>query len=150
MATNQRRYVEHKHGNTNHTIWLPPSSRLGRYPDQPEMGDNTYSENYVCPACGLVSAYRSRVVQWRPLGVGNPGPPAGLYAAVLVSRCDEENCEIHVLIRKSTVDTKATDTLVQEAESWTLVDVRCPRGHLVTRVSSNAVALTDQQLGLLG
>ena len=92
MVSNQHRYVTHKHEGKDHTIWLPPSSRLGKHPDQPEMSDNAYSEIYVCPACGLVSAYRSPVVQWRLLRIEDQDPITGLYAAVLKFGCGADNC----------------------------------------------------------
>ena len=149
MMSNQRRYLAHKHGDTSHTIWLPLSSRLGIYQDQPEMSSNAYSEIYVCPACGLVSQYRSLFVQRHPVQTADQDPITGLYAAVLTFRCGVDNCGSPVLIRKPTTDTRATNTLVEEASSWTLVSIRCPEGHPVTRIPPDAVARTDQQLGLI-
>src|SRR5271167_160703 len=136
----QPRYMIHEHEGKDHTIWLPPSSQLGRYPDQPEMSDNAYSEIYVCPACGLVSEYRSPVVQWRPLQMKDRGPITGLYAAVLTFRCGADKCGSQVLIRKPTTDSRATETLVEEAKAWTLDSIRCPEGHPVTQVPSDAIA----------
>lgn len=148
-------YLDHtllddsKHDDKDHAIWLPRSSQLERPLGQPRKRSNQFCEIYVCPACGLVFEYRSLNVHYRRVQMPTPNATLGRYAAVLKFQCGEGNCESPVLIRKSTTDTQATNTLVEESQSWILGFVRCPEGHPVTRIPSDAVAGTDKQLGLI-
>ena len=146
-------YLDHtllddsKHDDRDHTIWLPRSSQLERPLGQPGKRDNQFCEIYVCPGCGLVFEYRSLNVHYRRVQLPDPNAIVGRYAAVLKFQCSEGNCESPLLIRKSTMDPQTTSTLVEESKSWILGLVRCPKGHPVAGIPSDAVALTDKQLG---
>src|ERR1700730_17008965 len=121
MVSENFPYLNHKHpaevhndADKDHTIWLPHSSQLDRPPDQPGKPGNQYSEIYLCPACDLVSEYRQLNVHYGRVQTPGLNPRTGRYAAVLKFQCGACTPESHVLIRKSTTDTQATNTLVQE------------------------------------
>jgi len=142
MTTDQFPYLEHKSEGGSHTIWLPHSSQLGKYPDRLDS-NNQYSEIYKCPACALVSSYRSPLVQWSRFRSEYPNNSEELYAAVLEFQCETENCEAQVRIRVPMQGKLDRTKLLDDSASWTLVAVRCPKGHPVTSIPERTKCHVD-------
>lgn len=132
MVTDQRPLVECKNASCHHTIWLPRSSQLDRFPGQIEFADNQYSEIYVCPSCAHVFDYRPLNVRWYPRQIADRDHTGGWYATLLEFDCATENCGVRVVIRKPTDAPQTSDQLVKESEGWVLAEVHCPAGHPIT------------------
>ena len=142
MASNepdQLPYLEckNKSGDSHHTIWLPRSSQLRRFPDRPEMSSNTYFEICACPICGHVYEYKSVDVHWRPLQTAGRDHTKELHVAALEFDCGVENCGTRVVIQKPTAEVLTSDQIVKESDAWVLERVRCGKGHPVQGLPSN-------------
>lgn len=135
MPTDQIPYLECKGAHCGHTIWLPRSSQLDRFPNHLDS-DNQYSEIYACPACGHACDYRPLNVLWMSrFQTAVPANLWGLSADAISFRCEQSNCGVLVLLRKTTDEAHPNASrLLKEAESWTLADVHCKNGHPVRRI----------------
>lgn len=140
MATDQPdqpRYLTCKNGDCAHTIWLPRISQLGKSPGLPESANNSYSENYVCPACNRAYPYRSLNVAWSSREAAGLRQKEEPYAAVLEFECDEGNCGARVAILKPGQAPLTSEAIIQESDSWVLEAIHCDRGHPIQGLPSN-------------
>lgn len=135
MRTDQIAYLECKNVGCRQPIWLPRSSQLDR-PLSPLDSDDPLAEIYVCPACGHAYEYRALSVHWmNQFHTAAPKNLWGLSADAIALQCDQSNCGVLVLLRKTTDERcPNAEKLLKDAESWTLVDVHCSNGHRVNRI----------------
>jgi len=142
MPTDQIPYLECKNERCRHTIWLPRSSQLDKSPDQPGSRTQLVEEAYVCPTCGHVYGYTRLNVHWTPLRIGVPANLGALSAVAVIVVCEQGNCGVPVLLRKTTWEHLDRDKLLKQAESWVLAGVQCDSGHRVNRIPPDSLVTT--------
>ena len=140
-------YLWCNHDDSSHTIWLPHSSLLGRFPDRPERANNTYFEIYACPTCGLVCEYRSLNVLWRPRQNADPNSKPEPYVAVIEFQCGAENCDTLVTIHKPSRELLTVKAILEESAGWLLSGVHCNKGHVILGLPANRTAYLKDPRG---
>jgi hypothetical protein len=139
MLGRQILYLQCKNAGCCHTILLPRSSQLDKFPDR-QGSHSRYAEIYVCPDCVHVYDYTPQDVQKRPLRTESPMNLWALNAVGLTFECETEDCGIRTTIRKSTREPRECNTLVEKSLSWVLADVHCGNGHPITSIPSSCFA----------
>jgi hypothetical protein len=140
MPTNQIPYLVCKNVRCGHTIWLPRSSQLDKFPDRLDS-DNQFAEIYVCPTCVHAYDYRVLNVHWTPPRHDTPTNLWALSADAVVVECDKGNCRPPALLRKTTMEPLDAGKLLKEAESWVLAEVHCSNGHPLNRIPPDSLVV---------
>lgn len=118
----------------DHEIPIPRPSRVGT--DGNLRGTRTENRKafFVCPVCGLVSAYYGQDIQELqnvPAQILDPFLENGYVLAAIEARCDDENCKaltrVHIVGGRSAGIWKS---MTIDSRSWMCSDTAlCDEGH---------------------
>jgi hypothetical protein len=113
-----------------HHIPLPRPSLIGTEANPLEMPKDGKTATFVCPECGLVSAYSREEIRWMPLPTADPFRTCECALATVAVECDGKDCtaqkELHMV--RGTATGTWTPTIVPR--QWTFSEnARCPAGH---------------------
>jgi hypothetical protein len=132
MSTSQFAYPHFLLQCPNHHYIPVPHPNLLEINEGPQQ---TATENrkavFVCPECGLASAYSTQDMV-RHLSVGTPGlfQAGECHLVSLEIECDGENCGAQKLIHAIQGDKKGTWTPRVAQKDWTFSDsALCGAGH---------------------
>jgi hypothetical protein len=134
-------YLECKSEGCHHSMPLPQSSQLGKYPNLPGFPKGEIFEIFVNPECGHVCDYTELDVRWRPDPHVAPDRPERPISFLVEWNCDVENCDTRTIIQRPTRGTIKPGALMKEArEKWNFCLVHCPKGHLISHFPEHASA----------
>jgi hypothetical protein len=115
----------------SHRIPVPYSNPLGTDGSPRRTPTDTRTAVFVCPDCGLASAYSARdILEDRVLDIPGPFLANECHLGAIQLECDGENCKAPKVIHVIQGDAKGTWKPKSIPKDWRFSDsARCAAGH---------------------